>query len=112
MEKGSPKREGKATDAAAVLTVKCLDDLLKYVPASGENVRIRIPLETKLSEYKKMVEYADSKMYELLDDEPGMGFSWKMRMESKLAGIDQSTENLAKKADILRIALNNIHYDK
>ncbi|CAA6671327.1 unnamed protein product [Spirodela intermedia] len=108
MKSGSSGKKGGEGDEASAMDVRCLDDLLRYTPAAGEAVLINVPLETKLSEYKKIVEYADAEQYELLDDRPGMGFSWSSRVEEKLIRVDHIMEDLARKTDHLKKTLDKI----
>ncbi|MQM11114.1 hypothetical protein Taro_044019 [Colocasia esculenta] len=108
MQRGSSGKKVKEAEGVMILDVRCLDDLVQYVPTPGEAVLINVPLETKLSEYKKIVEYAGAHRYELLDDKPGMGFSLSTRIEDKLNRIDQYKEELGRKTDLLRKRLEKI----
>lgn len=110
MKGGSAGKKGKDGDGASAMDVRCLEELLRYTPAAGEAVLINVPLETKLSEYKKIVEYADAKQYELLDDRSGMGFSWISRVEEKLIRVDHIREDLARKTDLLKKTLDKIDH--
>ncbi|XP_078446263.1 uncharacterized protein LOC144715213 [Wolffia australiana] len=94
--------------APTKLTVSSLAELTRYVKATGEVVPVFISAEAKLSEYKKMVEYADSMGYQLMDDVPDAGHPWRSRVENKLLDIEQKRNDLAKKTDRLRQILEQI----
>lgn len=108
MQRGSSGKKGKEVEGVMILDVRCIDDLVQYVPTRGETVLINVPIEIRLSEYKKIVEYADAHRYELLDDKPGMGFSVSTRVEDKLNRIEQFREDIARKTDLLKKRLDKI----
>uniref|UniRef100_A0A1D1XJB4 MutS2 protein n=1 Tax=Anthurium amnicola TaxID=1678845 RepID=A0A1D1XJB4_9ARAE len=109
MQRGGTGKKGKEVEGFMILDIRCLNDLVQYVPVPGEAVLINVPLETKLSEYKKIVEYADAHQYDLFDDKPGMGFSMNSRVEDRLNRIEQFREDVVRKTDLLKKRLDKIN---
>lgn len=79
----------------ACLEVKNLDELLQRVGSLriDQGLRIQLPVDVKISEYKKIAEFADTRGYEIVDEAERLKMMMQVRND-ELVGIDRTVDRL------------------